>query len=108
MPVLHIGKLVGIFLERDLMKRVLAEGRAPPNTCMAEVMTDDPVTINMDEELENCMALMRRHNFRHLPVCHEGQRIGMVPLCDIVLYDLDKKDDEVRMMPAYIHSVPDA
>jgi len=104
-PVLHIGKLVGIFLERDLIKSVVAEERAPRNTCMAEEMTDDPLTINMDEELENCMALMRRHNFRHLPVCHERQLIGMVPLCDI---DLDKKDDEVRMMPAYIHSVPDA
>jgi len=45
-PVLHIGKLVGIFLERDLIKRVVAEERAPRNTCMAEVMTDDPLTIN--------------------------------------------------------------
>ncbi|MGA7907481.1 MAG: CBS domain-containing protein [Candidatus Sulfotelmatobacter sp.] len=107
-PVMHGDKLVGIFSERDLMKRVVAEGRDPRSTCLAEVMTDDPLTVNMQEELEACMALMRRHNFRHLPVCHEGQLIGIVSLRDILLHDLNEKDDEVRMMRAYIHSVPDA
>jgi CBS domain-containing protein len=107
-PVVHGEKLVGIFSERDLMRRVVAEGRDPRATCLAEVMTDDPLTINMNEDLGNCMALMRRHNFRHLPVCHEGQLIGMVSLRDILLHDLDEKDDEVRMMRAYIHSMPDA
>ena len=107
-PVLHNGKLVGIFSERDLMRRVVAEGRDPNATCMAEVMTDDPLTIRTDEELAECMALMRRHGFRHLPVCHDGQLVGMVSLRDILMHDLNEKDDEVRMMRAYIHSTPDA
>src|SRR5579863_10128403 len=107
-PVLHNGKLVGIFSERDLKRRVVAEGRDPHSTCMAEVMTDDPLTIRTDEELAECMALMRRHGFRHLPVCHEGQLVGMVSLRDILMHDLNEKDDEVRMMRAYIHSTPDA
>jgi CBS domain-containing protein len=107
-PVIHNGKLVGIFSERDLMRRVVAEGRDPRSTCMAEVMTDDPLTVSTQEDVANCMALMRRHGFRHLPVCHEGQLIGMVSLRDILLHDLDEKDDEVRMMRAYIHSMPDA
>ena len=98
--------LVGIFSERDLMKRVVAEGCDPRRTCLAEVMTEDPLTVNTSEELENCMALMRRHGFRHLPVCHEGQLVGIVSLRDILLHDLNEKDDEVRMMRAYIHSVP--
>jgi CBS domain-containing protein len=107
-PVMHGDKLVGIFSERDLMKRVVAEGRDPRSTCLAEVMTDDPLTVNMQEDVGACMTLMRRHNFRHLPVCHEGQLIGIVSLRDILLHDLNEKDDEVRMMRAYIHSVPDA
>src|SRR4051794_26319381 len=57
-PVIHNGKLVGIFSERDLMRRVVAEGRDPKSTCMAEVMTDDPMTIGTSENLGNCMALM--------------------------------------------------
>ncbi len=107
-PVLHNGTLVGIFSERDLMSRVVAENRDPQATCLAEVMTDDPLTVSMNEGLENCMALMRRHGFRHLPVCHEGYLVGMVSLRDILMHDLDEKEDEVRMMRAYIHSTPDA
>ena len=107
-PVLHNGQLVGIFSERDLMKRVVAEGRDPRTTSLAEVMTDDPVTISLNEELGNCMSVMRRNNFRHLPVCHEGKLVAMVSLRDILLQDLTDKDDEVRMMRAYIHSVPEA
>jgi len=41
----------------------------------------------MNEELENCMAIMRRHSFRHLPVVHEGQLVGIVSLRDILLHD---------------------
>ncbi len=107
-PIVHNGKLVGIFSERDLMRRVVAEGRDSRSTCVAEVMTDDPMTVSTSEDLGNCMALMRRHGFRHLPVCHEGQLVGIVSLRDILLHDLDEKDDEVRMMRAYIHSMPDA
>ncbi|PYX46602.1 MAG: hypothetical protein DMG79_15955 [Acidobacteria bacterium] len=107
-PVIHNGKLVGIFSERDLMKRVVAEGRDPRSTCLAEVMTDNPLTVTMNEDLENCMVLMRRNNFRHLPVCRDGQLIGVVSLRDILLHDLNEKDDEVRMMRAYIQSTPDA
>jgi len=104
-PVVHNRKLVGIFSERD---RVVAEGRDCRTTCMAEVMTDDPMTVSLTEDLGSCMALMRRHGFRHLPVCHEGQLVGIVSLRDILLHDLNEKDDEVRMMRAYIHSMPDA
>jgi CBS domain-containing protein len=54
--------------------------------------------------MENCRQLMRRHGFRHLPVC-EGKKLrGLVSLRDIVLHDLSEKDDEVRMMRAYIQS----
>ncbi|HWS17799.1 MAG TPA: CBS domain-containing protein, partial [Candidatus Elarobacter sp.] len=65
-------------------------------TGMAEVMTDDPLMISMNKDLENCITLMQRHSFRHLPVCHEGHLVGMVSLRDILilLHDLNEKDDE--------------
>jgi CBS domain-containing protein len=71
-------------------------------------MTDDPLAVTMSEDLDSCMSLMRRHGFRHLPVCHGGQLVGMVSLRDILFHDLNEKDYEVRMMRAYMHSVPDA
>ena len=107
-PVLADGLLVGIFSERDLMKRVVAEGRDPAKTRVAEVMTDDPLTIPPEESCETCMVLMRRHGFRHLPICQGQQLLGIVSLRDILLHDLNEKDHEVRMMRAYIQASPEA
>ncbi|HXR16097.1 MAG TPA: CBS domain-containing protein [Terriglobales bacterium] len=106
-PVLRNGLLVGIFSERDLMKRVVVEGRDPRTTRVDEVMTEDPLTVTRDESLENCMLLMRRHGFRHLPVCEGKELRGIVSLRDILLHDLSEKDHEVRMMRAYIQASPE-
>ena len=123
------GKLVGIVAEGDFIRRseigtqrkrgrwlkfLLGAGAAATDyvhehgRTVSEVMTGDPVSIGTNDELENCLTLMRQNGFRHLPVCFEGELVGMVSLRDILLHDLNEKDDEVRMMRAYIHSVPDA
>ena len=106
-PVLSQGQLVGIFSERDLMTRVVVPGKDPARTLVREVMTEDPLTVAPDDNLETCMTLMRRHSFRHLLVCQGRQLRGVVSLRDILLHDLNEKDDEVRMMRAYLHSTPD-
>jgi CBS domain-containing protein len=106
-PVLRDGLLVGIFSERDLMKRVVVEGRDPRTTRLEDVMTVDPLTVSPDESLEGCMVLMRRHGFRHLPICEGKDLRGIVSLRDILLHDLNEKDHEVRMMRAYIQASPE-
>ena len=106
-PVLDDGVLVGIFSERDLMKRVVVEGRDPSTTRLFEVMTENPLTVPPDQDVETCMFLMRRHGFRHLPVCEGKQLKGVVSLRDLMLHGLSEKDDEVRMMRAYIQATPD-
>lgn len=107
-PVLQNGQLSGIFSERDLMRRVVAEEKDPARTQVSEVMTEDPLTVAPNDPLETCLTLMKRHNFRHLPVCAGRELNGVVSLRDILLHDLDEKDDEVRMMRAYLHSTPEA
>jgi len=107
-PILQHGRLIGIFSERDLMHRVVAGGKDPARTPVGQVMTEDPMTVQPGDSLETCMTLMRRHGFRHLPVCAEHELRGFVSLRDILLHDLDAKDDEVRMMRAYLHSTPEA
>jgi signal-transduction protein with cAMP-binding, CBS, and nucleotidyltransferase domain len=105
-PVLESGILVGIFSERDLMRRVVAEGRDPRLTRIRDVMTKDPLTVSPRETVENCMILMRRHGFRHLPICDGQQLLAVVSLRDVLLHDLTEKDHEVRMMRAYIQASP--
>ena len=105
-PVLRDGVIVGILSERDLMKRIVAEGRDPATTRVSEIMTPEPHTVGPREELETCMLLMSQHGFRHLPICDGKKLVGMVSLRDIMLHGLNEKDHEVRMMRAYIHSTP--
>jgi CBS domain-containing protein len=107
-PVVHKGILVGIFSERDLLQRVVAEGRDSRSTCLAEVMTEDPLSISLSADLSSCVALMRRHGFRHLPVCHEGHLVGMVSLRDLLLQEGNEPEDEVPRVWGYSHSMPDA
>ncbi|MGB9236762.1 MAG: CBS domain-containing protein [Terriglobales bacterium] len=107
-PVIEQGRLVGIFSERDLMNRVVVGGKDPGRVLISQVMTEDPMTVQPGDSLETCMTLMRRHGFRHLPVCSNHELSGFVSLRDILLHDLDEKDDEVRMMRAYLHSTPEA
>ena len=106
-PVLSEGKLAGVFSERDLMRRVVVEGRDLRRTRVGEVMTGEPLTVSRGEDLEHCLKLMREHGFRHLPICESGRLLGFVSLRDLLLRDLSEKDDEVRLMRAYIHSAPE-
>ena len=91
-PVLRAGELVGVFSERDLMKRVVAGGRSPGSTKVSEVMTPRPHSVAADETIENCMFLMREHGFRHLPVVEGKQLKGFLSLRDLLLHNLrDRK-----------------
>ena len=101
-PVLREGELVGVFSERDLMKRVVAGARSPGATKVSEVMTPRPYSVSVDESIENCMFLMREHGFRHLPVVEGKQLKGFLSLRDLLLHNLKEKDSEARMMSNYI------
>jgi len=101
-PVLRQGELAGIFSERDLMTRIVAEGRDANQTRVSEVMTPDPYIVAPDETIENCMAMMRQQSFRHLIVCRGKQLKGLLSMRDVLLHGLVEKDGEVQMMRAYI------
>ena len=100
--VLRGDELVGIFSERDLMKRVVAAGRDLVQTKVEEVMTADPLVVSPQAHIGECMRTMKEHSFRHLPIC-DGRKIkGLLSLRDLLLHDLGEKDGEIQTMRAYI------
>ncbi len=103
-PVLREGRLAGIFSERDLMKRVVVEGRDPRTTRVGEVMSPNPLVVPPDADLDSCLLVMREHGFRHLPICDGDRLVGIVSLRDILMHDLDEKDGDLRAMRAYIQT----
>ena len=103
-PVTDGTHLVGVLSERDLVRRILMQGRDWTKTKVSEVMTPDPLTVSSHEEVQECMVLMKRHGFRHLPVCDDGCLEGFVSMRDLLLHDLDEKEIDLRMMRSYIAS----
>ena len=83
-PVLRSGELVGIFSERDIMRRVVSGGRSPAITKVAEVMTPRPLTLSPDDTVEHARFIMLEHGSRHLPVVEEKKLTGIVSLRDVL------------------------
>lgn len=76
--------LHGIVTERDLVRRVLAQGIAPQDITLGEVMTANPDTIMPDEPASEALVRMRSGNYRHLPVVDaSGVLHGMVSIRDL-------------------------
>jgi CBS domain-containing protein len=83
-PVLDNDRLVGIFTERDILRRVVAAGRDADAMRVAEAMTRDPRTVSAETSLVNAFALMVEGKFRHLPVVDsDGRVIAMLSIRDI-------------------------
>ena len=88
--VLDDVNLVGIFTERDALYRVVAEGRDPATTRIADVMTPNPTTIHPDSLFDQALELMHVGRFRHVPVVDQGRPIGMVSSLDAMGDELDQ------------------
>jgi CBS domain-containing protein len=82
------GRLLGIFTEGDLVRRVLAPGHDPNLTLLVEVMTMEPETIRPGESVDEAIRRMDEYGYRHLPVVDGGAVVGMVALRDCSIEDL--------------------
>jgi CBS domain-containing protein len=82
--VLERGNLVGIMSERDYARKVILKGKASKDTPVRDIMTGKVVCVSPDNLIEVCMELMTDMRIRHLPVCHEGQVIGIISIGDVV------------------------
>jgi CBS domain-containing protein len=96
MVVRSDGSLAGIFTERDALFRVLAEGRDPRTTHLADVMTRHPQTISPDKPFGHAMLMMYDGGFRHVPVVENGKPIGMVSARDALGPELQEVESEVQ------------
>lgn len=97
-------RLTGIFAERDLLRRVVAEQRDPAKTAVSEVMTSDIVCGQPATSLQEARAVMRNHRVRHLPILSDqGELLGLVSLGDLNAWDLDGQEMTIRYLHDYIY-----
>lgn len=103
-PVVDHGRLVGFCSERDLVCRVIAEGRDPERTRVADVMTPKVLTAGLDDSVEQCETKLREAHCRHLPVVDGGTVVGCLSMRDFLSADLAERMAELDQLSAYIRS----
>ena len=84
LPVTIGADLVGIFSERDYIRRAVPKRIAPWDVLVKDIMTKEVVCVTMDNTIRECMELMSSHRFRHLPVVDAKLLVGMLSISDIL------------------------
>ena len=96
------GAIVGIFTERDYLRRIILEGRTSRTTPVEEVMTRDVMHASPLATVEACMNVMTERRCRHLPVVADGELVGVISLGDCVKALLTDAEIRVQSLTKYI------
>jgi len=105
--VLDSGKLVGIFSERDVLTRIVAEGRNPDDTRVDSVMTKDMIVAAPADDINDALQKMHERNCRHLPVVQGGNLVGMISIRDLLQVDDDANRAKATFLNELVTYSPD-
>ncbi len=100
LPITADEQLVGMITDRDIAMRVVAEAADHTNTSVGDVSSRDLVTVEPDEDLDEALQLMARHQVRRLPVVEKGRLVGIVAQADIALSENEKTAKLVEAISA--------
>ena len=91
-PIVEDDKLIGMLTDRDIAVRVVAEGRDPGQVKVRDVASKQVVTIDPQQDLDEALRIMAKHQVRRLAVVEEdGKLVGVVAQADVARQGDDKK-----------------
>jgi CBS domain-containing protein len=103
-PIMDSGKLVGVFSERDLVKRVIAKNKSLDETKVEDVMSTNLVIADVSEANESVLAKMKEANTRHILIIENEKLIGVLAMRDLLELDLSACKLTVEVLNNYIYS----
>jgi CBS domain-containing protein len=94
-------RLKGMLTDRDIVVKVLAQGKDPSSTKVSEIAQGKPVTIGADDSIEEALRTMSEHKVRRLPVIDGHDLVGIISQADIARnLDDEKTGDLVEAISA--------
>jgi len=100
--VLEDKKLIGIFSERDYARKVILKGKSSRETLVREIMTPDPLVIQPEKTIRECLKVMTERQVRHLPVIDGGTVIGVISIGDVGKTLIADHEDTIDKLETYI------
>lgn len=96
------GKVEGILSERDCVRRVDLHGRAAKDTTVNDIMTSKVLYAQVNQSIEECVAVMLDKNIRHLPVFDGNELVGLVSARDALAEMVDQQKFMISQLEHYI------
>ena len=94
--------VVGVFSERDYVRKVILKGFSSRDLTVSEIMSSPVITVKPWTTVDECMQYMTDKRSRHLPVVEEGRLVGVVSIGDLVNWILTAQDRTIRQLENYI------